>query len=96
MAHIKRTVTITADSEKLVFDNTKQLCAFHEALGRMIQFGTTKTQEDSDVRGQILIGKDCTDVEICFTYRKASNPEERGFTMAAIARNNGEEYTFHS
>lgn len=96
MMPIKRIITLTADSDKLVFDNEQQLAAFEKALGRMIFYGMTRASENSVVNGGIQIGKECTDLEICLTYKKADNSEERGFTMSAIARENGKEYTFHS
>jgi hypothetical protein len=104
MAHVKRTLEIHFDSEKLVFDQSKhpqskeQYEAFLKALGYMLFYGMSGATLDSKVNGGINVGKSgMDDVEICLTYRDAdAAPETRGFTMAAVSRDGGVKYTTHS
>ena len=100
MPYVKRTVQITFDSDKLVFENTKQVEAFQAALGRMVFYQMTRASEDTTATGGItgkggITDKGCSDLEICLTYKRDARPEERGFTMGAVSRENG-EYSFHS
>jgi hypothetical protein len=105
--YVKRTLEIHFDSDKLVFGDSstrlgaqrsnEQYDAFIKALGYMVFYGMTSSMTDSTVNGGINVGKDMTDVEICFTYRDADAPaEKQGFTMAAVAREDGTKYTTHS
>jgi hypothetical protein len=104
MAYVKRTLEIHFDSEKLVFDHGKfpqaaqQHEAFLKALGYMVFYGMTNSTKDSHVNGGIQVGKSgMDDVEVCLTYRDADAPQgTRGFTMAAVSREDGTKYTHHS
>ena len=88
------------DMSKVKFTSEEQHKAFLYALGRQVFYGAKYAPdvETTDMKGGISIGQDMSDVEICFTYTPYLDdmPIGKGFTMAAIARDNGETYSYHS
>jgi hypothetical protein len=99
----KITCEIWVDPKRYKFANDEQYWAFMKALGRQVAYAIGYANDsDVNVRGGIDLGANTSDTEICFTYTPCENgevnftPSGRGFTMAAVARDNGESYSYHS
>ena len=92
------TITLFVSPEKLTLsshlDDDHKHRAFLQALGRQVYYAASFGEPDRDVTMRGGIDADESGIEICFTYRLKD--EERGFTMAAVSRKDGTEYSYHS
>ena len=85
---VNRSIYINVDPEKLSFNTTDQLLAFQSALGKMIMFGVVNSV-DPEINGDIVIGKDCSDVKMFFRYSNIGPKKKSAFKVATACPDGG-------
>ena len=91
----KITLELWVDPEKVKYDNPGQCEPFLRALGRQIAYAFSYGDADTDVtiNGMVRIDQQgMAGCEIICTY----GADGRAFTMGAIARDEGTDYSYHS